>query len=102
VPAIEAFERAVERNRKLDRAWYGMGLALAAIGRQEAAADAFERAAELQPMNGHAWYELGMAHFALGRSDKLKEVIAHLDRFDPKMAQHLMRSTEPPPQGDGT
>ena len=47
-------------------------------------------------MNGHAWYELGMAYFTLNRRDKLAEVVAHLDRFDPKMALHLTRATGKP------
>jgi tetratricopeptide (TPR) repeat protein len=70
-----------------------MGLALAALGRHEEAAQALEQAARLQPMNGYAWYELGMAYHALNNRDKLDEVIAHLNRFDPNMTQHLIRAT---------
>jgi tetratricopeptide (TPR) repeat protein len=92
-PAIEAFERALRINPKIDRAWYGMGLALASLGRHEESARAFKQAAELQPMNGYAWFELGMAYHALGRREQLDEVIAHLNRFDPKMTQHLVRAT---------
>jgi hypothetical protein len=44
-------------------------------------------------MNGYAWYELGMAYQTLNNRDKLEEVIAHLNRFDPKMTQHLVRAT---------
>ena len=47
-------------------------------------------------MNGHAWYELGMAYHTLNRRDKLAEVTAHLNRFDPKMALHLAKATENP------
>lgn len=95
-PAIEAFESALRINPKIDRAWYGLGLALASLGRHEESAKALDRAATLQPMNPYAWFELGMAYHVLGRRAKLKEVIAHLDRFDPKMAQHLVRATESP------
>ncbi len=45
-------------------------------------------------MNGHAWYELGMAYHTLNRRDKLEEVTAHLNRFDPTMALQLTRATE--------
>jgi tetratricopeptide (TPR) repeat protein len=72
VAAIEAFERATRLNPKIDRAWYGMGLALGSLGRHEESAD------------------------ALGRRKKLDEVIAHLDRFDPKLTQHLVRATSEP------
>ncbi|CAN0119922.1 unnamed protein product, partial [Phaeothamnion confervicola] len=91
--AITAFRDALRRDQKIDRAWYGLGLALGSLGRHEESAEALERAASLQPMNGHAWYELGMAYYTLNRRDKLAEVTAHLDRFDPKMALHLTRGT---------
>ena len=70
-----------------------MGLAHAALNQHDAAAKAFEQAAELQPMNPHAWYSLGMAHYTMGNKDKLRDVIAHLDRFDPKMTKQLIRET---------
>ena len=78
-------------------------LALSTLGRHEEAAQALEQAAHLQPMNGHAWYELGMAYHTLDSRDKLAEVIAHLNRFDPKLTQHLVRATAKPAgrQGPG-
>ena len=63
--AIEAFENALRLNPKIDRAWYGLGLALASLGRHEESAQALDRAATLQPMNPYAWYELGMAYYTL-------------------------------------
>ena len=92
--AIAAFQGAVRRDPKINRAWYGLGLALGSTGKHEESAQALERASALQSMNGHAWYELGMAYHTLNRRDKLAEVIAHLNRFDPKMAVHLTRVTE--------
>ncbi len=91
--AITAFKDAVRLKPNIDRAWYGMGLALAALGRHEEAAQALEQAARLQPMNAYAWYELGIAYHALNKREKLDEVIAHLNRFDPKVTQHLVRAT---------
>jgi tetratricopeptide (TPR) repeat protein len=88
--AIEAFEHAVARKPGLDRAWYGMGLACAILGRHAEAAKALAKAAELQPMNTHAWYNLGMAYHTLHDADKVKEVILHLHRFDPKMSRQLI------------
>jgi hypothetical protein len=52
-------------------------------------------------MNGYAWYELGMAYHTLNSRDKLDEVIAHLNRFDPKMTQHLVRATAKPADRSG-
>jgi len=88
--AIACFREATRLNPKLDRAWYGMGLCLAHLGRHPEAATALEEAAALQPMNPHAWYALGMAHHASNNPDRLKEVIHHLVRFDPRMARRLI------------
>ena len=88
--AIEAFARAVALKPGIDRAWYGMGLAHAALGEHYAAAAALQKAAELQPMNGQAWYHLGMAYHTLHQADRVEEVIRHLHRFDPKLAQKLI------------
>ena len=50
-------------------------------------------AAKLQPMNPHAWYALGMAYHCIGEREKLQVTIAHLDRFDPKMALRLTQES---------
>lgn len=89
--AIAAFKAAVELDPKFDRAWYGMGICHAALGDHAAAAAALHEAATLQPMNPHAWYALGMAQHHLHQSDKVKEVILHLHRFDPRMTRHLIQ-----------
>ena len=86
---MAAFEKAIALKPTLDRAWYGMGLAHAVLGRHDKAAEALGRAAELQPMNPYAWYNLGMAYATLGERGKLAEAHRHLGRFDPKMARKL-------------
>jgi len=93
-PAIKAFKDALRLDPKLDRAWYGLGLALESLNRHEEAAEALHEAATLQPMNAHAWYELGMVYHTLKRADKFAEISAHLNRFDPKMALHLSHATK--------
>ena len=92
--AIDAFREATRLNPKIDRAWYGMGLCYAHLGRHEDAAAALEQAAQLQPMNPHAWYALGMAHHAARRPQRVKQVILHLVRFDPRMARRLIVESE--------
>lgn len=91
--AIAAFKSAVLINPKHDRAWYGMGMSHAALGDHAAAAAALHEAATLQPMNSHAWYALGMAHQHLNDPGRVKEIILHLHRFDPKMTRHLIQET---------
>jgi tetratricopeptide (TPR) repeat protein len=91
--AIASFRHSTRINPKIDRAWYGMGLCLAHGGRHGEAAAALEEAALLQPMNPHAWYALGMANHASGNPARLKEVIMHLHRFDPRMSRRLIRES---------
>jgi hypothetical protein len=44
----------------------------------------------LQPMNPHAWYHLGMAYHTLHNPEKVKEVVMHILRFDPRMTRKLI------------
>ena len=80
-------------NPNHDLAWYGMGLAQATLGDHAAARDAFEHAARLQPMGSPSWYQLGMACHHARDPKRLREVILHLNRFDPKMARRLIVET---------
>ena len=87
--------KAMRLRPALDRAWYGLGLAYAALGRHREAAEALKQAATLQPMNParlvrrSAW-----RYHALGEPGKLKEVAAHLVRFDPKMTRRLIQDAK--------
>lgn len=44
-------------------------------------------------MSPYPWYQLGMAHHPLNHPDKVAAIIAHLERFDPKMTQQLKNDT---------
>ena len=92
--AVESFREATRLNPKIDRAWYGMGMCHAHLGQHAQAAKALEEAAMLQPMNPHAWYALGMAQHACRNPARVKEVILHLVRFDPRMARRLILESE--------
>jgi tetratricopeptide (TPR) repeat protein len=92
--AIETFQAALQLDPKLDRAWYGLGICHARLGDHAAAAQALLEAAERQPMNPHAWYALGMAHHHLHEPERVKEIVLHLHRFDPRMARHLIQDAE--------
>ena len=92
--AIESFREATRLGPKIDRAWYGMGLCHARLGQHAEAAKALEEAARLQPMNPHAWYALGMAYHASHNPKRVKEIILHLVRFDPRMARRLIIESE--------
>lgn len=91
--ALAAFAAALAGKPRLDRAWYGKGLAHMALGEHEAAAAALEEAARLQPMNGIAWYQLGMAYHHAGAAEKLASLITQLGDFEPTLARQLARET---------
>ena len=91
--AIATFREAVRLKPAQDRAWYGMGVALRALGRYDEAIAAGEEATRLQPMNPHAWFELAMAHHALGHAKEVKKIIARVEEFDPRMTVQLKRDT---------
>lgn len=88
--AIAAFSETVRLNPLFDRAWYGMGMCHATLGRHEEAAKSLGEAATLQPMNGFAWYQLGMAYHTLRQPEKVKEVVEHMFRYDPRMTRRLI------------
>jgi tetratricopeptide (TPR) repeat protein len=91
--AIESFRRALELSPRLDLAWYGLGLAQAAVGEHREAMEAFERAARMQPMSAPVWYQLGMAAHHARDPERLRAVILHVNRFDPRMARRLILET---------
>lgn len=92
--AIAAFSETVRLNPVFDRAWYGMGMCHATLGRHDEAAKSLGEAATLQPMNGFAWYQLGMAYHALRQPEKVKEVVEHMFRYDPRMTRKLIRDAD--------
>jgi len=93
-PAAEAaFRRAVALDPKLDRAWYGLGLSLIRQGRLDDAVEALKRNTELQPMSPFGWYQLARVHANRSEPEKARRIIAHLQRFEPKVAAQLERET---------
>lgn len=65
--------------------WFNPGYVLQQAGRHDEAGPAVERAVALDP----AWYSL-----ALGRPNKVCKVIAHLGRFEPRVAAQFERENE--------
>jgi tetratricopeptide (TPR) repeat protein len=91
--AEAAFRRALALDPKLDRAWYGLGLSLIRQGRLDEAVDALKRNTELQPMSPFGWYQLARVHANRSEPEKARKIIAHLQRFEPKVAAQLQRET---------
>lgn len=86
-----AFERALALDPRLDRAWYGLALVCIHQQRWQEAAQALERNTTLQPLGPYGWYRLAQVWLALGEPGKACKVIAHLRRFEPRVAAQLER-----------
>jgi tetratricopeptide (TPR) repeat protein len=91
--AIEAFHRVLEINADHDRALYGLALSLISLRRLDEAVAPLERNTKLQPMSPYGWYQLGRVQFDRGKRDKTEAIIAHLAKFEPKVAAQLARDT---------
>lgn len=89
--AGQAFEQALAFDPRLDRAWYGLGLVRTAQQQFPAAIAAFEQNTRLQPMSPHGWYRLVQVWLALGDTARATRVLAHLRRFEPRVAAQLER-----------
>ena len=76
-----AFKAALELDEKLDRAWYGLGLALVRQRRLEESLEAFKRNTQLQSMSPFAWYQMARVHMELNQPDEALAVMRHLKRW---------------------
>lgn len=89
-----AFERAVALDARLDQAWYGLALVHIHAHRFEEAAEALQKNTALQPLGPYGWYRLAQVWLALGQPAKARKVIAHLSRFEPRVAAQFERENE--------
>lgn len=92
--AGSAFERAVALDARLDQAWYGLALVHIHAQRFEEAAQALQQNTALQPLSPYGWYRLAQVWLALGQPGKARKVIAHLRRFEPRVAAQFERENE--------
>jgi tetratricopeptide (TPR) repeat protein len=91
--AERAFRAAIALDEKMDRAWYGLGLALVRQRRFDESLDAFKRNTELQSMSPFAWYQMARVHMELNQPEEALAVMRHLNGFEPKVAAQLERET---------
>lgn len=91
--AEKAFRSSVGLDSKLDRAWYGLGLVLIRLRRFDEAVLALKRNTELQPMSPYGWYQLARVHMDRHEPDEARQIIRHLQGFEPKIAAQLERET---------
>ena len=91
--AEQGFRAALQIEEKMDRAWYGLGLALVRQGRLDEALVALKRNTSLQPMSPFGWYQMARVHVDLHQPEEARAVIRHLKGFEPKVAAQLERET---------
>jgi Flp pilus assembly protein TadD len=84
-------QRAITLDPKLDRAWYGLGISLAHVGRNEEAGAKFREAVRLQPLNPYAGYHLAAVLDKLGRRDEVRAEYERIKGFDPKISALMRR-----------
>ncbi|MDW5441920.1 tetratricopeptide repeat protein [Polaromonas sp. SM01] len=88
-----AFRSAVACDPRMDRAWYGLALVLIHQRQFHAAVAALEKNTALQPLSPYGWYRLVQVRLALGQPDAALQLITHLRRFEPQLADQLARET---------
>lgn len=86
-----AFRSALALEPALDRAWYGLALVLIQQRQFLESVQALKKNTALQPMSPYGWYRLAQVWLALGQPEKARVVIAHLRRFEPRVAAQLER-----------
>jgi tetratricopeptide (TPR) repeat protein len=72
---------------------FNLGYIRDQMGRHEQAIASFAEAVRLNPALDRAWYGMGMACHHARDPERVREVILHLNRFDPVMARQLIRDT---------
>jgi tetratricopeptide (TPR) repeat protein len=87
--ALPWFQRAIDIDPFLDRAWYGMGLSLMQLGRLPEAVEKLREAARLQYFNPYAGYQLASALHKLGEHEQVKAEYDRIKGFDPKIAAQM-------------
>lgn len=91
--AQACFRQTLLLDESIDRAWYGLGLALMALGQHDEALKAFQRNTQLQPMSPYGWCQLARVHMERQETEEVAKIIHHLQGFEPKVAADLARET---------
>ena len=83
VVALRQAERALKQDPGAAGDAHARGLALARLGRLEAAAGALDDAANLDPENPWPWFDLGRVALELGRADQAVAAFRQAAAHDP-------------------
>lgn len=92
--ALEAFQTAIKAKPDFGEAYYGAGLAAAALGRTDKAREFFEQAAILLPNNPEVRYRLALTYHTLGRKEQAQEEYQRLKKLHPPLAARLRQIME--------
>jgi len=63
------------------------------LGRLDEALAALKKNTQLQPMSPYGWYQLARVHMDRHDPEEARNIIRHLQGFEPKIAAQLQRET---------
>jgi tetratricopeptide (TPR) repeat protein len=92
--AIASFERAIEADPAMYRAWSMLGYCRRQTGDYTAALAAYDRALELEPDYSEAIEYRGEAYLGLDRTDDARAAYERLAQADPALAAELLAAME--------
>ena len=98
--ALNAFQEAIQAKPDFGEAYFGAGLAAAALGRLDKATEYLEQAARLLPNQPEVHYRLGLAYHAEGKLQQAQEEYLRLKKLHPPLAARLQRHLEDNPKSD--
>lgn len=87
--ALRAFEGAIKAKPDFGEAYFGAGMAAAALGRPEKAREYLEQAAALLPNNPEVRYRLALVYHVLGQKEQAQEEYLRLQKLHPPLAARL-------------
>ncbi len=87
--AVSLYERAIETDRKLTRAYTDLISLYGRLGRNSQAEAAYHRAVDLDPNETDAYYNFGVFCFERGRIPEATTAFEHAVRLQPRHAEAL-------------
>ena len=81
--AVVEFNRAVERDPSLGKAWVGLGTAYIQRGMHQQAIEEFQKGLKFNPAYADLWYNLGMLHLSYGHYQEAVQKLQEALRLAP-------------------
>lgn len=86
--AIEAYQKALEKNPQNSDVLMNLSIAYCAIGQKEKAISLAKRATDMNPKSAKLWHGLGYIYDSMGRSEEAYSCFSQASRLAPKDAEY--------------